>query len=137
MAALLHDTVEETHMMLDYIKVKYGEAVDDIVDGLTYMVSNDEVFSKIQITSLENVIQYLGVKEKLSIYVTISVRLHNIRSLKIKSRKSQILKAEETQTVFIPHVKKWEIHKPKRNLKKYMMKYLLKTIINLQRRSKK
>jgi len=101
-AALLHDTVEDTSATLADIEREFGAEVAVIVDGVTklskiHFDSNEEHqaenYRKL-IVSMSGDIRVLIVK--------LADRLHNMRTLAYMTKQKQIQKARETLEVYAP-----------------------------------
>ncbi|MEL6152526.1 MAG: HD domain-containing protein, partial [Bacteroidota bacterium] len=102
LAALLHDTVEDTPMLLENIETMFNKDVACIVDGVTHLESNKDSFHKVKLSAHENIMMLLEVAEKRALYVKIADRMHNMRTIKAKSPKSQRKNAEETLLFYVP-----------------------------------
>ncbi len=102
LAAILHDTVEDTHASLIQIKFIFGEQVAKIVHILTKMdfdhqLSKEEVFYKIN--------TFKDINKKATT-IKIIDRLHNMRTIAhIKSKQKQKRIAKETLQFYIPLAK--------------------------------
>ncbi len=117
LAALLHDTVEDTAMLLESISLYFGDSVSNIVNGLTHLESKKDIFSKISLTKFENISTLLDVKDKRILYVKLADRLHNMRTLHVKSLESQQKKATETLNFFVPLAKYLKLEDAAQELK--------------------
>jgi len=107
LGALLHDTVEDTPMVLGNLEMMFGKEVVDIVDGATHFESVQDSFYKVQLAPHENIMMLLDVEDKRVLYVKIADRIHNIRTIEGHSsytKKKQI--AEETLQFFVPLAQK-------------------------------
>ena len=115
-AALLHDTVEDTDTTLEEIAAEFGDDVALLVDGVTKL-------SRIHFDSREQAQAENYRKMVLSmardvrvVIVKLADRLHNMRTLGPLAKQKQIQNAHETLEVFAPiahrlgiHQIKWEL----------------------------
>ena len=102
LGALLHDTVEDTTMLLENIETMFGQAVAGIVDGVTHLESNKDTFYKVKLSAHENILMLLGVSDQRVLYVKLADRMHNMRTIQYKPYKSQQRTSEETLLFFVP-----------------------------------
>ncbi|MHA7877694.1 MAG: sodium:solute symporter family protein [Bacteroidota bacterium] len=110
LAALLHDTVEDTRLTLAQIALSFNAAVKNIVDGVTHLDSNLKNFKSIQLSPHENIQQLLEVKDERVFYVKLADRLHNMRTIGGHTSLNKQKKiAEETLRFFIPMAKRLDI----------------------------
>ena len=102
MAALLHDTVEDTDATIESIEREFGAEVAALVDGVTKLSKlhfdsqeehQAENYRKL-IVSMSSDIRVLIVK--------LADRLHNMRTLAYMTKQKQIQKAKETLEVYAP-----------------------------------
>ena len=106
LGALLHDTVEDTPMLLENIETMFGQAVAGIVDGVTHLESNKDTVYKVKLSTHENICQLLEVSDQRVLYVKLADRMHNMRTIQYKPAASQQKKAEETLQFFVPLAEK-------------------------------
>ena len=125
-AGLLHDTVEDTSVTLEDIKVRFGEDVMNIVDSLT----------KIQRLKLSHKTEsdfvyedhrkiFLGMaRDVRAILIKLADRLHNMRTLDFLSKDRQIALSRETLEVFAPIAHRLGMNQVKSELEDLSLKYL-------------
>ena len=113
-AALLHDTVEDTHYSLEQLREEFGEEIALLVDGVTKLdrvkygeAAQAETVRKMVIAMARD-IRVLMIK--------LADRLHNARTWKYVSAKSAAHKARETIEIYAPlahrlgmNTIKWEL----------------------------
>lgn len=109
-AALLHDTVEDTELTLDKVRESFGEDVAHLVDGVTKLEKVD--FNNRQEAEAETMRKILvatGRDLRVTV-IKLADRLHNMRTIRHMRRASQIRIAEVTRDVFIPLAERLGIH---------------------------
>ncbi len=113
-AALLHDTVEDTSYSLKQIKAEFGEQVSALVDGVTKLdkliygpTAEAETVRKM-VVAMSRDIRVLVIK--------LADRLHNARTWKYVSLENAERKARETLDIYAPlahrlgmNAIKWEL----------------------------
>jgi len=99
-AALLHDTVEDTDYSLDRLRRDFGEEVAHLVDGVTKL---DKV--EFGMTAEAETIRKMVVamaRDPRVLVIKLSDRLHNMRTMRFLSPEKQAKKARETLEVMAP-----------------------------------
>ena len=99
-AALLHDTVEDTNLSIAHIRVTFGETVASLVAEVTNL---EDKLRRISLESHENHYRLLHCKDPRAALVKLSDRLHNMRTIQghpSVAKKKKI--AHETLTFFVP-----------------------------------
>lgn len=100
-AALLHDTVEDTAVTLDDIDELFGETVSHLIDGVTKIsgvfksrnTKQAETFMKLLLSMAEDIRVVL---------IKFADRLHNMRTIEHMPREKQMEKATETMELYAP-----------------------------------
>ena len=99
-AALLHDTVEDTDYTLDQLTADFGDEIAHLVDGVTKL---DKV--KYGESSAAETVRKMVVAMARDIRVLViklADRLHNMRTLGAMSEQKRESKARETLEIFAP-----------------------------------
>ncbi|HEX4251453.1 MAG TPA: RelA/SpoT family protein [Pseudonocardia sp.] len=99
-AALLHDTVEDTGYLLEELGTDFGEEVAHLVDGVTKL---DKV--KLGAAAEAETIRKMVVamaRDPRVLVIKLSDRLHNMRTMRFLPPEKQARKARETLEVFAP-----------------------------------
>lgn len=127
-AALLHDTVEDTAFSLPQVGLMFNTRIQRIVDGVTHLHSNFNTLYKIKLAAHENIKKLLDVEDKGVLYVKLADRLHNMRTIQYHSslaKQKQI--AEETLLFFVPIAQYLSLNQAMEELKKRSLEVLNKT----------
>ena len=114
MAALLHDTVEDTSYSIEYIKGDFGDEVAALVDGvtkldkLTYGPTAEAETLRKMVVAMSRDIRVLVIK--------LADRLHNARTWEFIAKETAERKARETLDIYAPlahrlgmNAIKWEL----------------------------
>jgi GTP pyrophosphokinase/guanosine-3',5'-bis(diphosphate) 3'-pyrophosphohydrolase len=100
-AALLHDTVEDTEVTLQDIEEQFGETVAHLIDGVTKIsgvfksrdTKQAETFMKLLLSMAEDIRVVL---------IKFADRLHNMRTIQHLPRDKQLQIATETMELYAP-----------------------------------
>jgi hypothetical protein len=99
-AALLHDTVEDTQLSLANIKVLFGEQVAFLVEKLTNL---EDRLRRLALGDHENIERLTDYGDKRILYIKLADRMHNMRTIVGHSSIAKQKRiAEETLYFFAP-----------------------------------
>ncbi len=125
-AALLHDTVEDCSdkTNLKEIEKRFGAEVAMLVDGLTKLVDlHIEDKEEAHIENLRKMLLAMS-KDVRVIFIKLCDRLHNMRTLAVKSDPKRRSTALETMHVYAPLAHRLGIQKIKQELENLCISYL-------------
>lgn len=101
-AALLHDTVEDTHVTLEMIRDDFGAEIASLIDGVTKLdrvrYTNRE---QAQAATIRKMVVAMAQDVRVLI-IKLFDRLHNIRTVYALREEKQIRVARETLDVYAP-----------------------------------
>ena len=120
--ALLHDTVEDTHITLDDIEDLFGAKIRLIIDGLTKI---PEVFDETASVQAENFRKMvLTISDDIRVVlIKLADRLHNMRTLSSMRQDKQVKIASETKFLYAPLAHRLGLYSIKSELEDLAMRY--------------
>ena len=113
-AALLHDTVEDTGYSLEQLQEDFGKEIADLVDGVTKL---DKVkFGQASAAETVRKMVVAMARDIRVLVIKLADRLHNMRTLTYLAAEKQEQKARETLEIYAPlahrlgmNAIKWEL----------------------------
>ncbi|HRH71262.1 MAG: bifunctional (p)ppGpp synthetase/guanosine-3',5'-bis(diphosphate) 3'-pyrophosphohydrolase [Flavobacteriales bacterium] len=121
-AALLHDTVEDTDLTLDDVKDLFGPTVATIIDGLTKISGMQFTTDSIQAENFRKVLLTLAQDVRV-ILVKLADRLHNMRTLDSMARDKQLKIASETLFLYAPLAHRLGLYNIKSELEDHSLRF--------------
>lgn len=120
--ALLHDTVEDTHITLQDIEDLFGVKVRMIIDGLTKIPEVFDENASIQAENFRKMI--LTISDDLRVVlIKLADRLHNMRTLGSMREDKQLKIASETKFLYAPLAHRLGLYNIKSELEDLSFKY--------------
>jgi GTP diphosphokinase / guanosine-3',5'-bis(diphosphate) 3'-diphosphatase len=115
-AALIHDTVEDTHATVEEIRAEFGEEVANLVEGVTKLTRIQfQSREQAQAENYRKMVMAMAEDYRV-ILIKLADRLHNMRTIEYLGKQKQLQKARETLEVYAPlahrlgiHTIKWEL----------------------------
>jgi GTP diphosphokinase / guanosine-3',5'-bis(diphosphate) 3'-diphosphatase len=121
-AALLHDTVEDTDLTLEDVKDLFGPTVATIIDGLTKISGMQFNTDSIQAENFRKVLLTLSEDVRV-ILVKLADRLHNMRTLDSMARDKQLKIASETTYLYAPLAHRLGLYNIKSELEDHALRF--------------
>jgi GTP pyrophosphokinase len=123
-AAILHDTVEDTQMTLEDVEKEFSADVRGLIDGVTKITRIEiESLSEQQVRNIRKMLLAMS-KDVRVIVIKLADRLHNMRTLQALREDRRIFKARETMEVFAPLANRLGINSIKWELEDLAFYYL-------------
>lgn len=121
-AALLHDTVEDTNLNLDRIEREFGKRVATIIDGLTKIPGSFDQNQSPQAENFRKMLLSLSEDVRV-ILIKLADRLHNMRTLDSMKRQTQLKIASETEFLYAPLAHRLGLYSIKTELEDLALKF--------------
>ena len=123
-AAILHDTVEDTEATLEDVEAEFGEAVRDLVDGLTKISRIKFRSSQERLAENFRKMVMAMANDLRVILIKLGDRLHNMRTLDILPEPKRQRIAQETLDIYAPLANRLGIYNVKSELEDLCMRQL-------------
>ncbi len=121
-AALLHDTVEDTYITLQDIENLFGKKERFLIDGLTKVSGVFDQSTSDQAENFRKMLLTLTDDVRV-ILIKIADRLHNMRTLGSMPKQKQLKIASETQYMYAPLSHRLGLYSIKTELEDLSLKY--------------
>ncbi|MFG1917659.1 RelA/SpoT family protein [Micromonospora sp. NPDC048898] len=121
-AALLHDTVEDTRYTLQALSEDFGGEVAHLVDGVTKF--DKAFYGKAAEAETVRKMIVAAAKDVRVLIIKLADRLHNMRTLGVRSASSRERIARKTQEVLVPLCDRLGIQTLKRELDDVVLLHL-------------
>jgi guanosine-3',5'-bis(diphosphate) 3'-pyrophosphohydrolase len=120
--ALLHDTVEDTHITLEDVEDLFGPKVRLIIDGLTKIPEVFDQNASIQAENFRKMI--LTISDDIRVVIIkLADRLHNMRTLGSMKADKQLKIASETRFLYAPLAHRLGLYSVKSELEDLALSY--------------
>ncbi|MFN5844148.1 MAG: HD domain-containing protein, partial [Flavobacteriia bacterium] len=120
--ALLHDTVEDTHITLEDVEDLFGPKVRLIIDGLTKIPEVFDENASIQAENFRKMI--LTISDDIRVVlIKLADRLHNMRTLGSMRPDKQLKIASETKFLYAPLAHRLGLYSIKSELEDLALMY--------------
>ena len=123
-AALLHDTIEDTDITHEDIQKQFGPSVAELVEGVTKLTRVN--YTSREDEQMENTRKMLLAMSKdiRVILIKLADRLHNMRTMDYQSPEKQRLKSLETMQIYAPIAHRLGMQAIKWELEDLSLRYL-------------
>lgn len=123
-AAILHDVIEDTHVLTPALAEEFGDDVAGLVDGVTKITQIE--FDTAEEAEAENFRKMLLAMSRdiRVILIKLADRLHNMRTLDILPAEKRIRISEQTLDIFAPIANRLGMHQWSRELEDLSFKYI-------------
>ncbi|WP_245588310.1 RelA/SpoT family protein [Acholeplasma equifetale] len=121
-AALLHDTVEDTDLTLENIEKKFSKDISQMVDGVTKL--NKLSFQNTSQADNHQKMLLAMARDIRVVLIKIADRLHNMRTLDSMSPEKQVEISRETLDIYAPIAHRLGLFRLKAELEDRSLRYV-------------
>jgi GTP diphosphokinase / guanosine-3',5'-bis(diphosphate) 3'-diphosphatase len=129
-SALLHDTVEDTSITLDEIKLEFGAEIMRIIDGLTKITHVEESQTTTQQAENFRKVLLTMVDDPRVVLIKIADRLHNMRTMQSMARHKQLKISSETTFIYAPLAHRLGLYEIRTELEDLCLRYTEPALFN-------
>ena len=124
LAALLHDTIEDTQTSNDELTKLFGPKVAELVEGVTKLTrANFSTQADEQMENLRKMFMAMSHDIRV-ILIKIADRLHNMRTMQFQTPEKQRSKSLETMEIYAPLAHRLGMQRVKWELEDISLRYL-------------
>jgi GTP diphosphokinase / guanosine-3',5'-bis(diphosphate) 3'-diphosphatase len=123
LAALLHDTVEDTEITLEDIERDFGKEIMRIIDGLTKISYVEEKQNATQQSENFRKVLLTLIDDPRVVLIKIADRLHNMRTMNSMKRDKQLKISGETSFIYAPLAHRLGLYEVQSELQDLSLKY--------------
>lgn len=123
-AALLHDTVEDTSVTITQIRDEFGAEISDLVEGLTKISRlHFQNRAEFQVENFRKMILAMAEDVRV-ILIKLADRLTNMRTLEYLAEDAVMRIAVETRDIYVPLAHRFGLYRIKTELEDLCFKFL-------------
>ncbi len=122
-SALLHDTVEDTNITLEEIKLEFGAEIMRIIDGLTKITHVEESQTTTQQAENFRKVLLTLVDDPRVVLIKIADRLHNMRTMQSMAKDKQLKISSETTYIYAPLAHRLGLYEIRSELEDLCLRY--------------
>ena len=125
-AALLHDTIEDTDATYEDVAREFSPTIADLVEGVSKLSRVSGAYETKEEEQMENLRKMLMAmaKDIRVILIKIADRAHNMRTMEYQSKEKQRQKSLETMEIYAPIAHRLGMQRMKWELEDTSLKYL-------------
>lgn len=125
--SLLHDTIEDTSILIQQIAMVFGQETAEVVDLVTHLQRTPGSLQKVKLSAEEHLKMLERIGNKRGLYVKLADRMHNMRTIEghnSVAKQKQI--AAETLKFFVPVAQQLGLQEAAEEFEKYCLAVLQK-----------
>ena len=123
-AAILHDVVEDTHFTKNCINERFGEVVADLVDGVTKLSGGQfNTRDEAAAASFQKMMAAM-IHDYRVVLIKLADRLHNVKTLGVRSPNSRRRIAKETLDIHVPLARRMGMNTLRKDLQLNAFRHL-------------
>jgi len=123
-AALLHDVIEDTHFSKKDITDKFGKVVAELVDGVTKLSGGEFTSRQEAAAASFQKMMAAMTQDYRVVLIKLADRLHNVKTLGVRSPASRRRIAKETLDIHVPLARRMGMNTMRKELQVNAFKHL-------------